>query len=159
MLKNCFCFLLIVFAISQTAFSQKERAVRWLTFEQLEDSLEIAPKKVFIDFYADWCGPCLRMQKEVFTDKAVIDKLNKEYYAVKMNVETTDTIHFGGQKFINERSKRRNPVHQIPLLMARQKNKPFSLPAMIFLDEKFLAEARYFQYLNRDQFLKILSKY
>lgn len=140
------------------AYSQSEEAVHWLNFEQLEDSLHNNPKKVFIDFYSDWCAPCIKMQTEVFTDKEIIKLLNKDYYAVKMNVESTDTIFFGKQMFINERRNRRNPIHQIPLLMASQKGKPFSLPALVFMDKNFNAKARYFQYLNAKQFLKILME-
>lgn len=152
-LLSCLFFIAV-----ETAFCQSQKAVHWINFEQLEDSLKINPKKVFIDFYADWCTPCLRMQKEVFTDDSIIDLLNKEYYAIKMNIESKDTITFGNQKFINERQNRRNPVHQIPLLMVRQKNKPFSVPALVFLDEKFQVTSRYFQYLNVGQFLEIIKQ-
>lgn len=144
--------------LANTAFSQSEEAVQWLTFEQLHDSLEVNPKKVFIDFHADWCRPCLKMQKEVFTDKKIVAMLNKDFYAVKMNVESSDTIHFGEQVFINDRQNRRNSVHQIPLLMASQKNKPFSLPALVFFDQNFSATSRYFQYLNVEQLSKILTQ-
>lgn len=156
-MKVIFVLYSAIVLMSCSAFSQSEEAVYWLTFEQLEDSLRTNPKKVFIDFYADWCFPCLQMQRDVFTEKKVVEYLNSNYYSVKMNVESTDTIYFGGELFINERRKRRNPVHQIPLLMASQKDKPFSLPALIFLDENFNATARYFQYLNAKQFLKILK--
>lgn len=155
-MKN-FIFYVFLIVLNNAAFSQSEEAVHWLTFEALEDSLQTNPKKVFIDFYADWCGPCLKMQRDVFTDRKIFEILNNDYYAVKMNVESTDTIHFGNEIFVNERAKRRNPVHQIPLLMASQKEKPFSLPALLFLDEKFQAEARYFQYLNVEQLWKILK--
>ncbi len=150
------CINFIVLIIASSVFSQAEKTLNWLSFEQLNDSIQVQPKKVFIDFYADWCAPCIKMQKEVFTDSLIIEILNKDYYAVKMNVETKDTIYFGEQTFINERIKKRNPVHQIPLLMARQKNKPFSLPALVFLDERFQATSRYFQYLNVVQLSKIL---
>lgn len=155
--------LVILFLISANVVgSQTEQStpsVNWLSFEQLNDSLLTKPKKVFIDFYADWCAPCLKMQNEVFTEPSIVALLNIDYYAVKMNVETTDTIVFGQQTFINERKRKRNPVHQIPLLMARQKNKPFSLPALIVLDEKFKASARYFQYLNVEQLKTVLETY
>ena len=151
------CVNILVFTWTLAAFSQTEKAVQWLTFAQLSDSLIANPKEVFVDFYADWCAPCLKMQQDVFTDPKVINALNKNYYAVQMNVETTDTIHFGNQTFINKRAKKRNPVHEIPILMASQKNKPFSLPALVFFDDKFQATARYFQYLNVEQLTKILT--
>lgn len=143
--------------VSTAAFSQSEEAVYWLSFEQLEDSLQTNPKKVFIDFYADWCAPCIQMQREVFTDKKVVEVLKSDFYSVKMNVESSDTIYFGGDRFTNKRQQRRNPIHEIPSLMASQKNKPFSLPALIFLDENFKATARYFQFLTAAQLLKILK--
>lgn len=147
----------VLLLISNTGFSQTKQTIHWLSFEQLEDSLKSNPKKVFIDFYADWCKPCLKMQKETFTDSLIVHTINKGYHAVKMNVETKDTIHFGNQVFVNKRLNKRNPIHQIPLLMAQQKNKPFSLPALVFLDDQFNHRARYFQYLNPNQLLKILK--
>jgi thioredoxin-related protein len=155
-LNSRFILVIAVLQLSLASFAQNQPKIQWLDFRQLEDSLAMNPKKIFIDFYADWCAPCLKMQKDVFTKSAIIKELNLHYYAVKMNVESKDTIVFGSQVFINERIKKRNPVHQIPLLMAAQKNKPFSLPALIFLDENFKATTGYFQYLNTNQFLEIL---
>ncbi len=84
--------------------------------------------------------------------------LNNNYYAIKMNIESPDTVVFGNQIFVNERMNKRNPVHQIARLMAGREGKPFSLPAMVLLDEYFEATARYFQYLNAEQMVEILER-
>ena len=149
------CLFNVVFSIT---YAQANNAIQWISFEQLHDSLKVYPKKVFIDFYADWCAPCLKMDEIAFKDPKVIHKLNNDYYAVKMNVETTDTIVFGQQSFINKRANKRNPVHEIPLLLASRKDAPFTLPAMVLMDSKFNAQARYFHYLDAEQLLAILEK-
>jgi len=147
-----FGFLSVTRAVGQ----DDPAAIRWLDFAQLELALAVEPRPVFVHFYADWCTVCHRMDKRSYTNPAVVELLNDKYYAVRMDIETADTIIFGGQTFVNERIRRVNPVHQIPLLMASRTNRPFSLPAMILLDGGFVATGRYFQFLSAAQLLDIL---
>lgn len=136
---------------------QQDR-VRWLSFEALEDSLELRPKKVFIDFYASWCVYCRKMDRVAFRDPGVVALLNAEYYAVRMDVETRDTIAFGGRKYTNpEFGKKRNPVHEIPRLLASREGVPFTLPAIVILDPSFRIQNRYFEYLPPKKMLKLLK--
>lgn len=44
-------------------------------------------KLIFIDFYTDWCAPCKKMDKEVFTNTKVSDIINKNFISVKINAE------------------------------------------------------------------------
>ncbi|TDG36013.1 DUF255 domain-containing protein [Pedobacter changchengzhani] len=137
--------------------AQTIKEINWINFSQLNDSLKVKPKKVFIDFYADWCTYCKEMDKTTFKKDEVIDLLNREYYAVKMNVETRDTIVFGDQMFVNKRQHKINPIHEIAQLMAGRSDKPFSLPAYVVLDKDFVAQARYFQFLDDKALVNILS--
>ena len=138
--------------------AQHSGVIEWLSFEQLEDSLAVKPKKVFIDFYTDWCTYCRKMDKKVFTNPDVIALLNAEYYAVKMDAESSDTIHFDGQQFINDQLKKsRKPIHQMAQLLALRKG-TFDPPVMVLIDEKFRVTQRYFEYLDSKKLLKALSK-
>ena len=149
-------FLLGVFSVT-TIHAQKEQ-INWISFEQLDDSLAVKPKKVFLSFYANWCSYCKKMDKVAFQDEKVISILNKDYYAVKMNAESNDTIVFEGKKFFNEEiGKQRNPIHQIPLLLASRKSYPFSLPVTIILDEKFQVTQRDFRYIPARKMVRILK--
>lgn len=138
--------------------AQQLKSVNWITFEQLEDSLQVKPKKVFISFHADWCVYCKKMEKTTFKNKTVISILNKKYYAVKMNAESKDTIVFEGISYVNKNfGKKRRPTHQIPLLLASRKSRPFSLPVNLILDKKFKIRERYFEYLSSKKMIEILN--
>lgn len=131
----------------------------WLSFEQLEDSLSHKPKKVLIFFNAEWCAYCKKMERVAFKDPKIVSMLNSNYYSVKMDVETADTIVFDGQRFMNnELGKKRSPIHQIPKLLASREGIPFSVPAVIVLDANFRLQERYFEYLSPKEMYSGLSK-
>ena len=137
--------------------AQKEAEVDWLSFEQLDDSLNRHPKKVFIDFYTSWCTYCRRMDKLVFTKPEIIKLLNQDYYAVRMNAESTDTIQFEGQSFLNlQAGKKRGAIHQLAELLAQRDGK-FTPPTMVILDPEFKVQQRYFEYLDSGKLLRALQ--
>lgn len=157
MIKNL--QILIVFLVFPIfGYAQKGDTINWIDFEQLEDSLALKPKKTFIYFYADWCVYCKKMDRNAFKDSEIIKKLNSNYYAVKMNSESTGTITFEGQKFYNQQAESiRNGIHQIPILLASRENKEFSLPATLILDEKFNVENREFEYLTTKKMMELFA--
>lgn len=147
-----------MFFVTSISLNAQNKVIDWLTFEQLEDSSAVQPKKVFIYFYADWCAYCKKMDEAAYKDPSVIAILNTAYYAIKMNAESTDEISFDGQLFKNKQlGKNRNPVHEIPLLLASREGMPFSLPTMVVLDESFTVTNRYFEYLSPRRLEAILK--
>ncbi len=133
--------------------------VNWLSFEELETAFAEAPKKVVINFYADWCVYCKKMEEAVYSKPDIIELLNTDYYSVKFNVESKDTIQLGEKKFVNLNvGKKRTAYHQIPELLAGRKNKDLALPATVILDENFNIIKRYYRYIPPKEMLSILKQ-
>ncbi|MBZ9731576.1 thioredoxin family protein [Salegentibacter sp. JZCK2] len=150
-------FILFFICSQYSAFAQGNQSVKWISFEQLEDSLAEKPKKVLIYFNADWCVYCKKMEQVAFKKIPVIKKLNEEFYTVKLDAESKRNIRFDGRDFTNEQAKtQRNGIHQIALLLASRKNTKFSLPAIVVLDESFRVKQRSFEYLTEQDLLKML---
>jgi len=157
MIKNIILSIVISLFLCLNSNAQEAKSIHWLTFEQLEDSLAKNPKKVFIDFYTDWCSYCRKMDKKVFTKLEIIEMLNRDYYAVRFDAETQSEIIFGGQSFVNDQvRKSRKPIHQITQLLASREGQ-FTAPTIVILDKNFRVVARYFEYMDSKTLLEVLK--
>ncbi len=76
-----------------------EGGIAWMTWDEAIKANEKAPKKIFIDFYTDWCGWCKKMDQSTFMDPGVVEYVNKNFYAIKFNAEQKEDVTFQGTKF------------------------------------------------------------
>lgn len=152
--------LSIVTLVISGLFAEKgvaqDSEVNWVGFEQLEDSLRVNPKPVFLDFYTDWCVYCKKMDRRVFSDPEVIKLLNQHYYAVRFDAESRDTVVFGGRTFVNEQAPRKGGFHQLALYLAARHGE-FSPPALLFFSADLYLRQRVFSYQSPQELKELLK--
>lgn len=68
------------------------QAAKWFT--DLDEAKVIAAKsgrKIFIDFAAEWCGPCKMLEREVFTTEE-FKALSKKYVFLRIDTDLQPTV-------------------------------------------------------------------
>jgi thioredoxin-related protein len=127
----------IITGLSQTTkrtpnYEPEESLINWMPLDSALAKQKKAPKKILIDIYTDWCGWCKHMAKTTFSNKQIAAYINQNYYPVRFNGETTDTMIYLGDTLVNTNTGRRG-AHQLTMILT---NKRPSYPTLSYLDER-----------------------
>ena len=99
-------FFILLFFISNFANAQKHVGpIKWLSLQEADSLYQKNPKPIFIDVYTDWCGWCKRMDATTFQDDNIAQYLNTNFYPVKLDAETNDSIRFQGKMYYNSQKE------------------------------------------------------
>lgn len=90
-------FIITLLFVGST-FAQK---VNWMTMDEALAAQQVLPKKIIMDVYTVWCGPCKLMDRETFGNNKVARFINENYYPVKFNAEGPEEITYDGFTYTN----------------------------------------------------------
>ena len=132
-MKQVKYFLALLALISIDGIAQE---INWMSLEDAISLQKKAPKKIMMDVYTTWCGPCKMLDRNTFHNQDVVDYVNQHYYAVKFNAEGDESVEFKGKTFTNPNYNpklvnRRNSAHQLTSYL-----RVSAYPTIVFFDEK-----------------------
>jgi len=125
--------------------SKEESKIQWVALDDLQELNKKEPRKVFIDIYATWCGPCKLMDKKTFADPTIVQYVNDHYYAVKLNGE--------GKKQVNIFGKTMTEAELAYTFKIR------GYPSIVFMDESLQPYEPVAGYIPAQNFIKMLKQF
>lgn len=153
--------MIAAFFFAAANFASAQAEINWVEMNEVEALMKKEPKKVLVDVYTSWCGPCKMMNKTTFSDPDVVKYINEHYYAIKFDAEGEETITFQGKEFRNEnfdpaKTRGRNSTHDLTRAIAPV-NGRIAYPTIVYMNEEFqiLSPVQGFQ--KPEQIMPILS--
>lgn len=126
------------FKSPQTSSAVEEGPVHWMTFAEAQAAMKIEKKKLLVDVYTPWCGPCKMMMRDTFSDPKVAAYINANYYAIKFNAEGPDKVIWKGKEYANDKyvagKQGRNGTHPLTYEIASVDGR-VAYPTLVFFDE------------------------
>ena len=155
---DIFRFLvLILFFSSDLTFSQN---IKWMSLEKALEAQKVLPKKIIMDVYTSWCGPCRLLDKKTFGNPDVSRYISQNFYAVKFNAEGDEEIFFYDKKFSNPNynpdRKGRNSTHDFTKFLGIR-----GYPTIIFFSEEgdpIIPLTGYFNVRQIEPYLKMIKR-
>ncbi|MCH7523635.1 MAG: thioredoxin fold domain-containing protein [Bacteroidetes bacterium] len=132
-MRKIMILLLFVVFTAENSIAQK---INWISLEKAVALQKKEPKKIMMDAYTSWCGPCKMLDRNTFSNSDVANYINQYYYAVKFNAEGNDEITFNDKTYTNPnydpaKANKRNSSHQLAGYFGVR-----SYPTIIFLSEE-----------------------
>lgn len=119
-----------------------EKSLNW---QEVLIKAKAEKKHIFLDCFATWCGPCKKMDSDVYPNKKVIESLNAQFISVKIQIDTTNEDNEGIKKWYNDACK------------ILQQYKITTFPTYLFFSSNGEIVHKGIGYKNIDDFLTLVA--
>ena len=131
MIKYIYFFTFFFFSNTLSAqYTVSPSPIKWYDINQAIELNKKEARPILIDVYTDWCSWCKHMMKTTFSNQGIANYINRNFYPVRFNAETTDTIEFKGKKYFN-RNIGRKPTHDLAISLLEGR---LSYPSIVYFD-------------------------
>lgn len=120
--------------------------VKGLSWDQIKEKAKKENKYIFVDCYTTWCGPCKRMDDEVYVKDSIGNFMNTKFISVRVQMDRTKNDDAEIRKWYQEAAK------------MQEQYKVTVYPSYLFFDPQGQIIHRDVSFAAPDKFLAMASK-
>lgn len=138
------------------------KGIKWMTWQEAIKAAEKAhqsgqvPKKFLVNIYTDWCKWCKRLDIETFGNKELAAYVNANYYPIRFNAETHETIIINGYSFryVPFAGQANKGINELAYLLQEG---VIQYPTVVFLDIDFSILQRLDRFVDSETMLAVTN--
>lgn len=130
-------------AMAQRVATTPSSPMQWKRYDQGLSAAKNSKKYIFVQFYANWCGYCRKMDKEVFSKPQILNQLKSNFVAIRVNGESTNAVTVEGKQLSEQKLTQ---LHNVS-----------GYPTLLFMDRQGKPIGKHPGYLGPDEFNSVLG--
>lgn len=109
----------------------KVETIRWLSWNEAMELAKKDKRKVFVSIYLPNCPWCKKLDAETLRDPRVVQYLNENYYAVKLDAKHNANLQYKNKTYAYIRTPN-GGYHELAVAFMPD---AITFPSLVFLDE------------------------
>jgi len=94
--------LLLLCPILVLSQGEVKTQIDWIPLEKAKEYSKKYNKNILVFFYKEHCPYCEEMKKETLSDITIVNLINNNFFPVKIDSRTKDTIYYNGIAYGNQ---------------------------------------------------------
>ena len=118
--------------------------------------MRVQPRPVLIFIKTDWCRFCAMQLENTFTDKDVVNEIQRGFYAVSLDAEKKDDITFLKKHYRYKPTGPGSGYHELAEFLGKKEG-TLSFPTTVILSESLHPVGQFPGFLNAADLLRLLG--
>lgn len=141
-------------------FTIVRTVVNWMSMEEAIEKQQKAPRPIYLDIFANWKNTSTVMLVSTYANDTIASILNNEFYPVRFEATTRDTMRLKGTVFTNPgKTKEEKHLHDFASTLLLSNKKGFSFPTLIIFERKVAKPIHFYQHFFGKKSLEAMLRF
>lgn len=136
---------------------QVKAQVRSNSFDQLDSLQSVEPRDVMVFLRTDWCKYCKTMERSVFSQKEVGQRINDNFWFVAFNGESQSRITFMGKQYEFKPTGLETGIHELAEAIGTIDGQ-VSFPSLVIIKPSGEVVFQFSGFLNKKRMVVVLDQ-